>query len=68
MHTKNFVVYNRGDRHVIKYFRAIFPNVQRTIFPYALIVKTINLSDQTRLMVSSEQSDSIFVANLKCQQ
>jgi hypothetical protein len=62
MHAKDFVVNYSGYRQKIEYFGKGTPNIQRSIFFYAFIVETVDLSDESRLMVASEKSYSVFIA------
>lgn len=55
-----------GKREVIKEFGEIFPNVRISVFSAAFIIKAINLSDLTTLVVASENGDSVSVSDFEC--
>ena len=53
MNTENFIIDNSSQGKVIKYISAIPPNIDRSIFPEAFIVKAINLSNLSRFVITS---------------
>jgi hypothetical protein len=65
---ENFLFYDCGKRKVIKEVSEVFPNIRISVFPQALIIETIHLCDLARLMISTEDSDAVLVANLQAHQ
>lgn len=65
MHTENLVINNSPKCKCIKHFSTASPHIQATILSDAFVIKTIYLRDDSRLMVSSQKSDSIFVSYFK---
>jgi hypothetical protein len=63
--TEYFLFNNSGKRQIVEEVREVFPHISITVFPEAFIVKTIDLSNLTRFMVSTKYSDSVLVANLE---
>lgn len=64
--TENFVVNECNQGQEVEYVCKVLPHVQGSIFPQALIIKTINLSYLSRLMISPEQDDPAFIPYLQC--
>ena len=56
---------NCGKREIIEEFCEVFPNVWISVLSAAFIVESVNLSDLSAFMVSSENGDSIFMSNLQ---
>ena len=67
MHTKYLIINNRRQRQKVKNLCTIAPNVDRAIFSEALIIESINLSDLSTFVVSSNKCYSVLVANFECQ-
>lgn len=51
------VIYQRGKGKIIKQICKVLPNVGISIFPQALVVKTVHLRDLSALVVPSENCD-----------
>ena len=66
MKTEELIFNNSSQRKIIKEFCKTFPNIWISIFAAALVVETIDLSDLSRLMISSQYGDSVFVSNFEC--
>jgi hypothetical protein len=64
VNTKNFFIYYSCQRKIIENFCAISPNIYWTIFSKAFIIKAINLSNLSALMVTSYQTHSIRISYL----
>lgn len=65
MKTEYVSFYDCGQRQVIEQAREVLPNVGVSIFSEALIIKSIYLSDLLAFVVSSEDSDSAWISDLK---
>ena len=68
MDAENFVVDDGSKGKVVKHFRAVAPDVDRAIFAEALVVEAVDLGDLARLVIASNESDSLWVAHLKGEQ
>ena len=68
MHTENFIVDDGCKCQVIEDVRAIAPNIYTAVFSEAFIVEAINLSNLSALVISSDQSNTLWVTHLKGQQ
>ena len=68
MHTEDLLVDYSRDGQEIEYFSKAPPYIKRTIFTNALIIKPVYLSDESTLMIASQQGNPIFVSDLKCKQ
>ena len=67
MYTENPIINNSSKRQKIEYFCAKPPNINRSILPQTLIIKSINLSNLSTLMISPNQSNLIPIPNLQRQ-
>lgn len=65
MKAENFLFNDSGKRKVIKEVCEVFPNISVTVLPQALIIKTVDLCDLSRFVISTEYRDSILVADLE---
>lgn len=65
MQTEDLAINQCGQWQIIKQIREEFPNVSVAIFAQAFIVKSINLGDLTRLVVTAQNGDSFAVAHLE---
>mmetsp|Transcript_42786 Transcript_42786/g.110333 ORF Transcript_42786/g.110333 Transcript_42786/m.110333 type:complete len:228 (+) Transcript_42786:1145-1828(+) len=61
VHAQHSLIHHRGDREIVKHFRAVLPSVRVSVLPHALIVKAIHLSNLPRFVVASDQSDLVWV-------
>jgi hypothetical protein len=59
MNTQNPVLNNGRKREQIKNFGTILPNIKTAILPQALIIKAINLSNLSGLMIAPQQKKLI---------
>lgn len=55
-------VLNRGPQDS---WGILLPDIRISVFTQALIVETVNLRNLSRLVVASEDSDSLWVSNLQ---
>lgn len=65
MEAKYRVFNNSSKRKVIKEVCEVLPNISVSIFTKTFIIETIYLCDLSGFVVSSEESDSIFVSDLE---
>ena len=68
MDAEYFVVDNGSEGKVIEDLCAVAPDIDTSILSEAFIVETINLRDLTRFMVSTDQSDALWISDLKGEQ
>jgi len=68
MHAENFVVDDSCQRQIVEYFSAVSPDIDWTVLAKALVVKAIDLSNLSALVVASDQRDAFWVADLQGQQ
>ena len=66
MYTENFIIHHRSNGEEVKDFCKSSPYIQRAILFDTLIIKTIDLSNQSWLVITSQKSDSVFVSNFEC--
>jgi len=62
---EDLVVNESGKREVVEEVGEVLPYVCVTVLAEALIVEAVDLGDLTGLVVSSENSDTLWVANLE---
>ena len=65
METEDLILDDSSQGQIIEELCELFPDVRVPVFPQALIVETIYLCDLSTLVVSSEYSESVLVANLQ---
>ena len=65
MQAEDLVVDEGCKRQVVEKVGKVFPNVRVAVLPEALVVKAIHLGDLTRLVVATEDSDALRVADLQ---
>lgn len=65
METEDLVLNECGKGEIVKEVGEVFPNVGVAVFAQALVVKSIHLRDLTGLVIASENSDTLRVANFK---
>lgn len=65
MEAENLIFNNSCEWKVIEEFCELFPDVCVTVFPQALIIKSVYLGDLSALMIASEDGESILEADLK---
>lgn len=68
MQTEELILDNCSQGKVIEEFSEAFPDVGVAVFSTALIVKSIDLSDLSGLMISSEDGDSVFVSDFESEE
>lgn len=62
MKAEDLVVDEGGEGKVIEEIGEVLPNVCISVFSKALVVKTVNLGNLTRFVVTTEDSDSLWVS------
>lgn len=65
METENRVLDESGQRQVIEEVGEVLPDVGSSVFTKALVIEAINLGDLSTLVVATEDSNSVLVANLQ---
>ena len=68
VHAENAVINDRSQRHVVEYISTISPHIQRSVFPQALIVEAVDLSDLSAFVVSSDEGNKIRVPDFEGQE
>ena len=68
MHAKDASVNDGRETQVVKDFSAVPPNGDATVFAQTFIVKTVDLRNLTRLVIPSNQCDSIWISDLQFQE
>jgi hypothetical protein len=66
--TEDLVFDESSEGEVIEEVGKVFPNVGVAIFPQALVVETVDLSDLTGLVIATEDGDTLGVTNLQADQ
>ena len=61
MNTEDSVVDDGSDGKIVENVSAVPPYIQRSKFPQALIIESINLSDLSALVIPSNEGDHIWV-------
>ena len=64
MDTEDTVIDDCRKAEVIKNFGAILPDVHASILLEALVVKTVDLRDLSRLVVAANESDAVWIPYL----
>ena len=65
MKAKNLSIHKCCQGQVIKQIGKIFPDIGIAIFAKTFVIKSINLCDLTRFVVSTEYSDPFSITNLE---
>lgn len=68
MNAENFSFDNGANTEIIKHFCAVFPGVSISILSYCFIIETIDSSNLSGLVVSSEQCNMSWVLKLEAQE
>ena len=64
MHAKDASVNDGRETQVVKDFSAVSPNGDASVFTQTFNVKTVDLRNLTRLVIPSNQCDSIWISDL----
>ena len=54
MEAKDLILNNSSERQQIKQISVILPHIRISVLPQTLIVKSVDLSDLSRLVISSQ--------------
>lgn len=65
VHTENLVVDDCGDSEIVEDLGKSSPDIQRAVLFNALVIEAVNLGDESWLVISSEEGDSVFIAHLQ---
>lgn len=68
MKAEDGVLNQRSDGEVVKEVSENLPNVRGAVFPETLVVKAVDLGDLSRLVISSQDGDSLRISDLHCHQ
>ena len=68
METENLVFDECSEREVIEEVGEVFPDIGIAIFPQTFIVEPVHLGDLTGFVVSTEDSDTLGIANFETHQ
>jgi hypothetical protein len=68
MEAENVALDDCGQREVVEERSKVLPDISISILPKTLVIKSVNLCDLLALVVSSKDSDSVWVSDLKCDQ
>ena len=68
MNAEDPAIHDRAQGEIIKDLATPPPNVRTRVLSLTLVVKAINLSDLTRLMVSTDERDAFGVTNFESEQ
>lgn len=63
--TEDLVVDESGEWEIVEEVGEVLPNVRVSVLAEALVVESVDLGDLTGLVVSTEDSDALWVADLK---
>ncbi|KAG7872084.1 hypothetical protein KL916_003422 [Ogataea parapolymorpha] len=58
----------RSEREVVEHVAAVAPHVRRAVFAHAFVVKPVHAGDLTRLVVSPDQEDTVWISHFVAQQ
>lgn len=65
MEAEDLVVDEGGEGKIVEEVGEVLPHICVSVFAKALIIKAIHLCDLARLVVASENSDTLWVSNLQ---
>lgn len=68
MHTKHPSIDDRPKREIVKHLTAPPPHVTTAVLPLAFVVEAIHLRNLPRLMVSSDESYAVWVADFESEE
>ena len=61
MNAKDLVINDSSERQEVKDFCAVSPYVDRAILAQALVIKSVNLSNLSALVIASNKCDPVSV-------
>lgn len=65
MDAKDLVIDKSGNAHAIEHIHEVLPGVGVSVLLHALIVKSVNLSNATALVVTAEENNAVGIASLE---
>ena len=65
METEDLVVDQSSKREVVEQICEVFPDIGVAVFAQALIVEAVHLGNLTRLVVSTEDRNTLGIPNLQ---
>ena len=65
MQAEDLILDQRSQRQVVEKVGELFPNWCIAVFSKAFIVETVYLSDLTRLVITTKDGDSLWIADLE---
>ena len=68
MQTEDLVVDERGERKIVEKVGEVFPHVGIAVFAQALVVEAVHLGDLAGFVVSTEDGNTLRVADLQADQ
>lgn len=67
MQTEELILDDSSQRQEIEELSETLPNIGISVFSAALVIKSINLSNLARLVVSPQNGDPVFVPDFECE-
>ena len=61
-------IHHRSQTQIIKHVTAVPPHVHAPVLPLALVVESVDLGDLARLVVPSNERESIWIADFESQE
>ena len=68
MKAENLILDDGSQRKVVEELSEVSPHVSVTVLPKALVIESVDLSDLSRLVVASENGDSILISHFEYDQ
>ena len=68
MNAENFAFNNCTNSKVVENFGTVFPWVGVTILTHGLFIESVDGSDSTSLMVSSQESNAVWILQLEAEE
>lgn len=68
MKAEDLILNDSCKWQVVEKFNEHLPNVRISVLSQTFIIKSIDLSGGSRLMITSKDGDSLWISNLKCYQ
>lgn len=65
MKAENLVLNQSGEREIVEEVGEVLPNVRISVFTQAFVVKSVDLCDLSRFMVSTKNCDALRVTNFQ---
>lgn len=65
MKAENLVLNQSGKREIVEQVGEVLPNVRISVFTKAFVVKSVDLCDLSRFVVSTKDCDALRVTNFQ---